>query len=62
MFETRDEEKKVLILESEALSASWYFLKKIIIKVYITTLYMEHFHSGFCTEALTIYCVLKQVA
>lgn len=41
--------KKALIPESEALSASRYFL---FIKVYVSTFYVEHFHSAFCTDPL----------
>lgn len=45
-----------MIPESEALSASWYFL---FMKVYINILYMEHFHSAFCTDAFKTYLVLN---
>lgn len=54
--ETKDEEKKVLILESEARTASSHF---VFIKVYVTALYMEHFHSAFYTDPLKMYDVLN---
>lgn len=49
--------KKGLIPESEALSTFWYF---VFIKVYVTTLYMEHFHSALFTDPLKIYFVLNR--
>lgn len=48
--------KKALIPESEALSGSWYFL---FIKIYVTTFYVKHFHSAFCTDPLKMYLMLN---
>lgn len=49
--------KKALVPESEALSASRYFP---FIKVYVTTFYVEHFHSAFCTDPLKMHLVLNR--
>lgn len=49
--------KKALVPESEALSASRYFS---FIKVYVTTFYVEHFHSAFCTDPLKMHLVLNR--